>query len=197
MIERLTKAPVQFLDLPSTKKVKEIMIEKSTEEIKKHSLNKVEGRDFEKFSNHLEELSKEELIAVLYNLDLKKKLEKVSSQKLSAPTPSSEPKRVRAAGVLSKGSTRMFVNIGKKQFSDFHEFLGALSTCTDMKKGELQNIEMKDKFSFVNVPTLKGKSLVKSQYKMKGYDVRFEFSEKPHVASNCKKNHEKKQRAYH
>ena len=84
------------------------------------------------------------------------------------------PRRDRRPG---KDSVRIFMNQGKGDGVGLHLLLGQLANQAGIKRDNVHNVELKDRFSFFDVPAKAGKKLVGLKgFKIHERETRFELS---------------------
>ena len=76
-----------------------------------------------------------------------------------------------------KDSVRIFMNQGKGDGVGLHLLLGQLANQAGIKRDNVHNVELKDRFSFFDVPAKAGKKLVGlKDFKIHERETRFELS---------------------
>lgn len=109
-------------------------------------------KTFALFRDCLGDLSKDDLLKISFTWKFHKTIKKYDDLKQledDLPLKKSYEKRKRT----NKGHTRFFVNIGKDDGIKFHSLLQNLSRQTGVRQDKIQNIELKNKFSFIEVPS--------------------------------------------
>lgn len=110
--------------------------------------------------------------------DRERRSERFSSDRGSKSSFSRGDREPREKGARTAGMTRLFMSAGKKDRLRPNDIVGAITGETEIKGSQIGNIDMFDKFSFVEVP----KDLVHevidkmAQRKIKGLKVNFEVA---------------------
>ncbi|MFN8436928.1 MAG: DEAD/DEAH box helicase [Cytophagales bacterium] len=88
------------------------------------------------------------------------------------------PKTERVKGARTSGMARLFINAGKKDRLRPNDIVGAITGETEIKGSQIGNIDMFDKYSFVEVPKNMANEVIDkmSQRKIKGLKVNFEVA---------------------
>ncbi len=84
----------------------------------------------------------------------------------------------REQGARTAGMTRLFMNAGKKDRLRPNDIVGAITGETEIKGSQIGNIDMFDKFCFVEVPVNMVNEVIDkmAQRKIKGLKVNFEVA---------------------
>jgi ATP-dependent RNA helicase DeaD len=192
MVENNTKARIIQATLPTSKELKEVMVRK---ELKKfdaiiESLPKLEADAV--FTEKFASLEKEELLKVMYNHIFKSQISRYDhapSLEIQERRPDSRDSRApsardsrdsapsaRGTGT-STGNMRFFVNIGKEHGLTLKSLLGSISDMVQVDERLIRNVDMKETFSFLEVPEQFGEVLLKVNTPMiSERNVRFELT---------------------
>ncbi|MBY0412946.1 MAG: DbpA RNA binding domain-containing protein, partial [Bdellovibrionales bacterium] len=194
MVENNTKARIVQATLPTPKELKEVMVRK---ELKKfdaiiESLPKLEADAV--FTEKFASLEKEDLLKVMYNHIFKSQITRYDhapSLEIQERRPDSRDSRDRGPSVrdsrdsapsargtgTSTGNMRFFVNIGKDHGLTLRSLLGSISEMVKVDERLIRNVDMKETFSFLEVPEQFGEVLLKVNTPMiSERNVRFELT---------------------
>lgn len=168
-IQRYTKTKITRKDLPTLKDIEEkqtdILLEKIKEEIDKGELG-----SYEKMVNTLleEDYSSFEVAAVLLKFYLTNN--RLDSHK--------ELDAVDYGDMSIKIMTRIYINIGKRKGVSPRHILGAIMNETSLPRKTVGNIDMYDKFTFVEVPEEYADEVIKrlNNKRIKGTKVKVELA---------------------
>lgn len=199
MVENNTKARIVQATLPTPAELKEVMVRK---ELKKfdsiiEGLSKLEADAV--FSEKFAALEKEDLLKVMYNHIFKSQItryEHAPSLEFQErrPEPRNNDNRdfnrndnrgdsrdrgapsARGTGT-STGNMRFFVNIGKDHGLNLKSLLGSVAGMVNVDERLIRNVDMKETFSFLEVPEQFGEVLLKVTNPMiSERNVRFELT---------------------
>jgi ATP-dependent RNA helicase DeaD len=193
MVENNTKARIVQATLPTATELKEVMVKK---ELKKFdaiiaALPKLEADAV--FTEKFAALEKEDLLKVMYNHIFKSQITRydhapsleISQERRpdsrDSRAPSARDSRDsapqgRGTGT-STGNMRFFVNIGKEHGLTLKSLLGSISDMVKVDERMIRNVDMKETFSFLEVPEQFGEVLLKVNTPMIiERNVRFELT---------------------
>lgn len=197
-IEKITKSAIELCKLPSVDVLKEAVIMKELERMS--SIADVlyeKGDSFRLDDNYyvFEEafgpLSKEDALKVLFTTIFNKDLKRLDDLGDIDNIKAMKKKQTRDRGVrrtesrrqkrgqrreTQKGHVRLFMNMGKDDGLNLMSLLDDVSKQTKCQKKHIQNVDMKSKFSFFEVPARYGDVLLTRKMKVKNRPVRFEVS---------------------
>ena len=180
MVENNTKARIVQATLPTPKELKEVMVRK---ELKKfdaiiETLPKLEADAV--FTEKFADLEKEDLLKVMYNhifksqitrydhapsLEISQERRPDSRDSRDSRAPSARDSRDSAPSGrgtgTSTGNMRFFVNIGKEHGLTLKSLLGSISDMVKVDERMIRNVDMKETFSFLEVPEQFGEVLLK------------------------------------
>jgi ATP-dependent RNA helicase DeaD len=200
MVENNTKARIVQATLPTPKELKEVMVRK---ELKKfdaiiETLPKLEADAV--FTEKFASLEKEDLLKVMYNHIFKSQISRYDHApsleiQERRPEPRNNDSRDRdfnrndrgdsrdrgapsARGTgTSTGNMRFFVNIGKDHGLNLKSLLGSVAGMVNVDERLIRNVDMKETFSFLEVPEQFGEVLLKVTNPMiSERNVRFELT---------------------
>lgn len=180
MVENNTKARIVQATLPTSAELKEVMVRK---ELKKfdaiiEALPKLQADAV--FTEKFADLEKEDLLKVMYNhifksqitrydhapsLEISQERRPDSRDSRDSRAPSARDSRDsaptgRGTGT-STGNMRFFVNIGKEHGLTLKSLLGSISDMVKVDERMIRNVDMKETFSFLEVPEQFGEVLLK------------------------------------
>lgn len=199
MVENNTKARIVQATLPTATELKEVMVKK---ELKKFdaiiaALPKLEADAV--FTEKFASLEKEDLLKVMYNhifksqitrydhapsLEIAQERRPDSRDSRDSRAPSARDSRDsrdsapqgRGTGT-STGNMRFFVNIGKEHGLTLKSLLGSIADMVKVDERLIRNVDMKETFSFLEVPDQFGEVLLKVNTPMIiERNVRFELT---------------------
>lgn len=203
MVENNTKARIVQATLPTPKELKEVMVRK---ELKKfdaiiETLPKLEADAV--FTEKFAELEKEDLLKVMYNHIFKSQISRYDhAPSLEIQERRPEPRNNDSRGSdnrdfnrndrgdsrdrgapsargtgTSTGNMRFFVNIGKDHGLNLKSLLGSVADMVQVDERLIRNVDMKETFSFLEVPEQFGEVLLKVTNPMiSERNVRFELT---------------------
>ena len=202
MVENNTKARIVQATLPTSQELKEVMVRK---ELKKfdaiiEALPKLEADAV--FTEKFAALEKEDLLKVMYNHIFKSQITRydhapsLEIQERRPDTRSNESRGAdrdfnrndrgdsrdrgapqgRGTGT-STGNMRFFVNIGKEHGLNLKSLLDSVAGMVNVDERLIRNVDMKETFSFLEVPEQFGEVLLKVTNPMiSERNVRFELT---------------------
>lgn len=176
-IERFTKKEMVKAKLPSVEEIKSSVVLQELEGIRGLVETIVEKGDefklddtFKIMEECFEGFTVEELLKVMFTWKFNKKLLALDNIGNLDAT-----KKVRGG---SKDNVRLFMSIGKMDGLNLKILLDDVSRKFGLKKAEIQNIEMKQNFSFIEVPKKFRDRFIKSKdLRIRSKKVRFELSQ--------------------
>lgn len=199
MVENNTKARIVQATLPTPKELKEVMVRK---ELKKfdgliETLPKLEADAV--FTEKFAALEKEDLLKVMYNhifksqitrydhapsLEIAQQQERRPDNRDMRDNRDSRGNDSRDRGApqgrgtgTSTGNMRFFVNIGKDHGLNLKSLLGSVADMVQVDERLIRNVDMKETFSFLEVPEQFGEVLLKVTNPMiSERNVRFELT---------------------
>jgi ATP-dependent RNA helicase DeaD len=152
-IERYTKSTIEKGNIPSAKEIQAVRQQRFAGKLKEE----IAKGELEKFFPVINELTKEgieiqQIAAALVRMNLgeMRQLEELESNVAEVGHFNNMPKM-----------TRLFINIGKKQRISKGDILGAIAGETGIKGKMIGEIEILEKFSFVEVPDSEVRRVIK------------------------------------
>jgi ATP-dependent RNA helicase DeaD len=198
-IEKLTKSKIELRKLPTVKDLKRGMVVSEIEKMsnianvlfeKGHDFKL--DKNFELFQEGFGPLPKEDVLKVLFTYAFNKDLKRLDE--MGAIDDQNLMKQERSRGrdknrggrdrgerrggprVTKAGHVRLFMNMGKDDGLNLMSLLDDLSTQSKCQKRMISNVDMKGKFSFLEVPAKYGDVFLRNKMKVKNRSVRFEIS---------------------
>lgn len=180
MVENNTKARIVQATLPTPAELKEVMVRK---ELKKfdsviENLDKLSADAV--FTEKFNDLSKEDLLKVMYNHIFKSQISRYDhspSLEIQERRPdnrrdnrdfndrdnrgNSRDQGQNQGRANHSGNMRFFVNIGKDHGLTLKSLLGSISDMVKVEERLIRNVDMKETFSFLEVPEQYGEVLLK------------------------------------
>jgi len=198
MVENNTKARIVQAVLPTPKDLKQVLVRK---ELKKfdaliEKLDKLEAD--EAFAEKFESMDKSDLLKVMYNHLFQAQISRydhapsleVSEQRRPDYRDSRDNRNMDSRGNSANsnssvpqgranhsGNMRFFVNIGKDHGLTLKSLLGSIAVMVNVDERMIRNVDMKETFSFLEVPENFGDALLKVNGPMiNERNVRFELT---------------------
>lgn len=169
MVENNTKARIVQATLPTPEELKQVLVKK---EIKKfdgliEKLEKLQGDAV--FSEKFESMEKEDILKIMYNHLFASQISRydnVPSLEISERRPEGRTP-ARTAGNspgngAGNGNMRFFVNIGKDHGLTLKSLLGGIAGMVNVDERMIRNVDMKETFSFLEVPSQFGEVLLQT-----------------------------------
>ncbi len=188
MVENNTKARIVQALLPTTKELKEVLVRK---ELKKFD-SLIENLDQldadEVFSEKFQAMEKADLLKVMYNHLFKSQISRYDSVPSLDIAEQRRPDnrdrgnsrdsaREGQGRANNNGNMRFFVNIGKDHGLTLKTLLGSIAGMVNVDERMIRNVDMKETFSFLEVPENYGNALLNVNGPMiNERNVRFELT---------------------
>ncbi len=195
MVENNTKARIVQATLPTATELKQVMVKK---ELKKFDglIEKLDKLAMDPvFAEKFAEMEKEDLLKIMYNHLFSSQISRYDhapSLEVQERRPDNRDMRdnrdVRDSRGNSRdqapvgrannsGNMRFFVNIGKDHGLTLKSLLGSISDMVKVEERLIRNVDMKETFSFLEVPEQFGEILLKTNNPMIiERNVRFELT---------------------
>ena len=204
MVENNTKARIAPATLPTATDLKQVLVRKELKKFDSLLENLTELNTDEVFAEKFEALSKEDVLKLMYNHLFKSQISRYDSspsldvvdqrrtENRSQPRDNREP----VGRANHSGNMRFFVNIGKDHGLNLKTLLGAISGMVKVEERLIRNVDMKETFSFLEVPEQFGDALLKvTGPTINNRQVRFELTRSaPMTRSNFHGNHDRDRR---
>jgi ATP-dependent RNA helicase DeaD len=165
-IERITKAKIELVTLPTLVQIRENLIAKAIGEFSKAIDNFDEKcTSYQMFHEEFGEMSSDELLRGVYSMISEQSLKRYKN----ARSIDVEPRKSRAASSSDKSSgrggqrgfSRMKINLGRQDDLDVGGMIRIISRNTQIRGGEIGKIILQDNFSYFDVPERHANSLKK------------------------------------
>jgi ATP-dependent RNA helicase DeaD len=189
MVENNTKARIVQATLPTPAELKQVLVRK---EIKKFDtlIEKLDRLETDAvFAEKFESMDKADLLKVMYNHLFASQITRYDhapSLEVAERRPDSRDSRdnrgssrdnAQPGRGTNTGSMRFFVNIGKDHGLTLKSLLGSISGMVSVEERLIRNVDMKETFSFLEVPENYGEALLKVAGPMiHERNVRFELT---------------------
>jgi ATP-dependent RNA helicase DeaD len=170
LFQKYIKTKIKLNPVPSYEDVEEMRINTFLEEIRA----RVREKGLEKYVNMAERLINEDYTSLDVSATLMKMIleKETNSSKISN----------EGGSVIKKGDdeVRLFINVGKKDKARPGDILGALTGETGISGDVVGNIDMYDRFSFINIPEGYAEKVIElmTGTKIKGRKVNIELANK-------------------
>ncbi len=189
MVENNTKARIAQAILPTPKDLKQVLVRK---ELKKfdsliEKLDKLETDEV--FALKFESMEKADLLKVMYNHLFQAQISRYDRAPTLEVAEQRRPEgrmdnnrgnsneQAPQARVGNNGNMRFFVNIGKDHGLTLKSLLGSIAGMVNVDERMIRNVDMKETFSFLEVPENFGDALLKVAGPMiNERNVRFELT---------------------
>ncbi len=206
-LEKFTNSVVKKCDLPSVESLKNVIVSKDLEGVE-NVIEAVLGKGenfqvdaiFSQFQEKFSALNKEELLKVVFTWKYNKEFRRLNDLPNLEEELHTRGARSRDGGRDSRDNrgnrgqsdrgprqrrrtnsdnVRLFVNVGKKDGLHLNSLLDEVSTISGVKRQNIRNVELKERFSFIDVPkdSFEKFSGVKN-HKYKGRKVHFEMAQR-------------------
>lgn len=149
---------------------------------------------FETFKARFDQFSKEDFMKIIFNWNFEREFSQIDrigdlnervqkrpfgARETSAPARSFGGRNDgdRNRPPVRANSTRLFVNVGKDDGVQFMNFIDEVARQTGLRKQQIQNVSVRGRFSFMEIPTQRSKEVLDNKnIKIANRKVRFEQS---------------------
>lgn len=197
MVENITKARIIQGTLPTPAELKEVMVRKELKKFDNVIENLEKLSTDSVFTEKFEALSKEDLLKVMYNHIFKSQISRYDHAPSLEIQEQRRPDNRQDRGsrdngfnrdnrdqgaqgqgrVNQNGNMRFFVNIGKADGLNLKTLLVSVSGMVNVDERLIRNVDMKETFSFLEMPETFGDALLKLSGPMiNNRQVRFEVT---------------------
>jgi len=193
MVENITKARIIQGTLPTPAELKEVMVRKELKKFDNVIGNLEKLSTDSVFTEKFNDLSKEDLLKVMYNHIFKSQISRYDHAPSLEIVEQRRPDNRQDRGnrdnnyrdnrdqgqgrVNQNGNMRFFVNIGKADGLNLKTLLGSVSGMVNVDERLIRNVDMKETFSFLEMPETFGDALLKLAGPMiNNRQVRFEVT---------------------
>lgn len=172
MVENNTKARIVQAILPTPKELKQVLVRKELKKFDELIANIENLETDEVFAEKFEVIEKADLLKVMYNHLFKSQISRYDS----APSLDiQEQRRTENKGERTQGrdnaqgsgranhsgNMRFFVNIGKEHGLNLKTLLNSIAGMVNVDERMIRNVDMKETFSFLELPQNFGDALLK------------------------------------
>ena len=159
-LENLTKAKILRDRIPTPELIKDSMVRRTLNQFEflfdevKNNAN-TDGA-FELFCDEFEDLNKEDVLDVMFKYIFNESIKRLDRNPIIdlEPKKRGERTKVPASKIVpdSRGNVRLFVNVGKSDGVNLNDLVFNVSDELNIEKRKIRNVQLKDKFSFLDVP---------------------------------------------
>lgn len=152
-IERLTKAKIERVFLPSVNEIREKILEKSVKRFTDHiaSFQDEDVLHYDTFKAKFNELEKEDIIKGIYGFMFENTLRRYQKAQEIDVAPRGQGERPQGVRVET-GMQRFFINLGTMDGANSGELLKFVANATGVAGRDIGRIETKEKFAFIEAP---------------------------------------------
>jgi ATP-dependent RNA helicase DeaD len=172
MVENNTKARIVQAVLPTPKELKQVLVRKELKKFDELIANIENLETDEVFAEKFEAMDKADLLKVMYNHLFKSQITRYDSapsldiqeQRRTDTRTDRGPARDNAQGTgraNHSGNMRFFVNIGKEHGLNLKTLLNSIAGMVNVDERMIRNVDMKETFSFLELPQTFGDALLK------------------------------------
>jgi ATP-dependent RNA helicase DeaD len=170
-VENITKAPIPKGTLPTLEELKAVLVRKEMKKLDSLLTNPADLEIHSEFAEKFNDLSKEDILKVVYNHLFKNQMERYASApsleivERKRPDPrdsrsdsrqqdsrSSSGNRADLGRGVNTGNVRFFVNMGKDHGLNLKVLLSSISSMIEVEEKHIRNVDMKETFSFLEIP---------------------------------------------
>ncbi len=170
-LERLTNAKIERERIPCVDTLKGAMVRRKVNQFDEvfEELEQNDSLDdsFEIFAESFEHLDKEQVLKAMYKSLFADNLKRFEMNPIIDMEPKKRgERRERGDGQVradSNGNIRCFVNYGREDGAQIGAFLDAIAGELKIDQRKIRNVQLKDKFSFIDIPVESGKLLIDGQ----------------------------------
>ena len=190
-IEGLIKKKIKLAELPSSEDLRTAAVKKGIDQMS-NTINIIaeKGEDFkidktfDIFKEKFEKLTKEQVLKVLFSTNFNNTLKRYNGT-LDTKTSGNDNKRKnnnnmrnqRNNNLRNSNNVRLFMNAGKVDGLKFNNFLDDFSKQSGIRRDNIQNVDFKENFSFLEIPKNDGNKIVGNKnFNFNNKRVHFEYS---------------------
>jgi len=185
-VENITKAAIPKGTLPTLEELKSVVMKKELKKMDLHLENLAELEAHPLFLEKFANLEKEDVLKIMFNHLFKSQLDRYESMpslevgERKRPEMNNRrengPKESLGRG-RSAGNVRFFVNIGREHGVTLKSILTSISGMINVQERDIRNVDLKESFSFLEVPAQFGDALLQVQSPIiNDKNVRFELT---------------------
>ena len=186
-VENITKAAIPKGTLPTLEELKSVVMKKELKKMDLHLENLTELEAHPLFVEKFASLEKEDILKLMFNHLFKSQLDRYESMPSLEVGERKRPEmnnRRDGAGSRepmgrgrSAGNVRFFVNIGREHGVTLKGILTSISGMINVQERDIRNVDLKESFSFLEVPAQFGDALLQVQSpRINDKNVRFELT---------------------
>lgn len=150
-IERITKAKIERIKLPTVAEIREKILAKSMNHFNDFVTNfkDEETLHYDSFKEKFETLSKEDLVKGIYGFMFESTLKRYQkAQEIDIASRGQAPVGTRA----TSGMQRFFINLGTMDGANPGDLIKFISQCAGVSGRDIGRIDTKEKFAFIEAP---------------------------------------------
>lgn len=157
-LENLTKAKIERAKMPDVRALKDAMVKRTVNQFETifEMLEEQDKMDdsFEFFSNEFEHLDKDQVLKVMFTQLFSDQMKRLDREPEIDVKPRERRDRDDApVGVPNKyGDIRFFMNAGREDGVDLRGLIDTIAAELRIEARKIRNVQLKDKFSFLEVP---------------------------------------------
>lgn len=166
-VERMTKAQIFAEKIPNVELIKDAIVRRSLSKFEE-ILENLEGNDtvdksFDVFKDEFDHLDSEQILKVMYTYIFKDSMQKLDEKPNIDARMKERGQRNERSGSMGgdrrggveplRDHVRFFVNIGRNDGVTLKGLLGQISTNMRIEERKIRNVSLKERFSFIEVPT--------------------------------------------
>ena len=184
MVENNTKARIVQAVLPTPTELKQVLVRKELKKFDEliENIDRLEADEV--FAEKFAAMEKADLLKVMYNHLFKSQISRYDSapsldiQEQRRPDSRDRNQSAQPAGRANhSGNMRFFVNIGKEHGLNLKTLLNSIAGMVNVDERMIRNVDMKETFSFLELPQNFGDALLKVNGPMiNDRTVRFELT---------------------
>jgi len=165
-LERLTKAKILREKIPTLELLKDAMVRRTINQFEDifteiQTDDKVDA-SFDLFKDEFEDLDKEQVLKVLFKHTFQDAMQRLDREPIiDANTERRASEGPGQAGVPDRnGNVRFFVNAGRDDGLTLKDLLMGVSDGLKIDQRKIRNVQLREKFSFMDVPATHSEQLV-------------------------------------
>lgn len=185
-VENITKAAIPKGTLPTLEELKSVVMKKELKKMDLHLENLAELEAHPLFLEKFANLEKEDVLKIMFNHLFKSQLDRYESMPSLEVGERKRPEmnnrrengpRESLGRGRSAGNVRFFVNIGREHGVTLKSILTSISGMINVQERDIRNVDLKESFSFLEVPAQFGDALLQVQSPIiNDKNVRFELT---------------------
>jgi ATP-dependent RNA helicase DeaD len=189
-VENITKAPILKGELPTLEELQTVMMKKELKKLDTliEDISSLDAHPI--FMEKFGDLNKEDVLKIVFNHLFKEQMDRYNSKPSlefqdKKRTETTGPRRDNNSSGSreemgrgrSSGNVRFFVNIGREHGVTLKSILSSISGMINVNERDIRNVDLKESFSFLEVPSQFGDALLDVKSPMiNEKSVRFELT---------------------